>query len=582
MNYLLEVKLCLNNKFVKFFSFVFYDNNVTSNKYNLNYYMSSDKYFEEEFNLVLEKFQNRFVLILTATDLETEALHIYINPLPGFDKIIKVYKDTLTIFMGIFGNYYVAHVQSGMGAQSRDGSLLTTANAISFLKPKIVLMVGIAFGTDKRKQNIGDVLVSETVIPYNPKRVGKIETIQRGTHARASQVLVNRFKNLKSWDYPLAPNIKSKILITDLLSGEELIDNIEYRNQLVSIYPNSKGGEMEGVGVSSACDGKADWIIVKGICDYADGNKGKAKVKNQNIAVDAAIIACLEIFSTKTALRALEVYPINDQEVNKSELKIDHELSSLVLFELYDKTKEEYYVSRNIDIEFSNTIKFFGIWLSGPSGCGKTNLIFRNLIIQNKPYLSISLANCINSSIDDLFNEILTELYSLFENNQNPQLPTNFREIHKEIINILIKHLKDKEFYIIIEEIPIGNDENYKELISKFCSLLVDKNSKGLNKVKFILSSIKNPKVHLQDFHQKISSHFKFNEISLWSESDLKLLIEKIINLLKIDLPELFKKDLIQRSNGTPRFIKTFFLNLVATNNIDGTNLIQVLEETGR
>ncbi|MBK8342206.1 MAG: hypothetical protein IPL12_02105 [Bacteroidetes bacterium] len=40
---------------------------------------------------------------------------------------------------------------------------------------------------------------------------------------------------------------------------------------------------MEGAGIVSVCDGKLQWIIVKGICDFADGNKAdnKEKIKKQ-------------------------------------------------------------------------------------------------------------------------------------------------------------------------------------------------------------------------------------------------------------------------------------------------------------
>jgi len=54
---------------------------------------------------------------------------------------------------------------------------------------------------------------------------------------------------------------------------------------LISLHPTVKGGEMEGAGISAACASKnKNWIIVKGICDFADGNKDVDKDKNQIIA----------------------------------------------------------------------------------------------------------------------------------------------------------------------------------------------------------------------------------------------------------------------------------------------------------
>lgn len=66
-----------------------------------------------------------------------------------------------------------------MGAQSRGGSLHSITSSINLLSPKFVLMIGIAFGINEEKQNIGDVLISESTF-YDSKRVGANFEIQRG------------------------------------------------------------------------------------------------------------------------------------------------------------------------------------------------------------------------------------------------------------------------------------------------------------------------------------------------------------------------------------------------------------------
>ena len=60
-----------------------------------------------------------------------------------------------------------------------------------------------------------------------------------------------------------------------IMTGEKLIDNVDYRNQLKQFEPEGIGGEMEGAGLYVACrDSNVDWIMVKAICDWADGTKG--------------------------------------------------------------------------------------------------------------------------------------------------------------------------------------------------------------------------------------------------------------------------------------------------------------------
>jgi nucleoside phosphorylase len=53
-----------------------------------------------------------------------------------------------------------------------------------------------------------------------------------------------------------------------------LIDDPEFKSILFQTHPNAIGGDMEGVGLASTADReKCEWILVKAICDWADGEK---------------------------------------------------------------------------------------------------------------------------------------------------------------------------------------------------------------------------------------------------------------------------------------------------------------------
>ena len=70
-----------------------------------------------------------------------------------------------------------------------------------------------------------------------------------------------------------------------ILTGGKLLDNIDYREQLLKLEPEAIGGEMEGAGLYvSSHDKKVDWIVVKAICDWADGDKKKNKKARQQKA----------------------------------------------------------------------------------------------------------------------------------------------------------------------------------------------------------------------------------------------------------------------------------------------------------
>jgi nucleoside phosphorylase len=74
-----------------------------------------------------------------------------------------------------------------------------------------------------------------------------------------------------------------------ILSGEKLVDNLDFRDELTTLFPGAKGGEMEASGIYSAArENETRWIIIKAVCDYADGNKNKDKEINQKLAASKA------------------------------------------------------------------------------------------------------------------------------------------------------------------------------------------------------------------------------------------------------------------------------------------------------
>lgn len=538
-------------------------------------------YHEELRANIKHLLSNDFILVITATDLETKETHKILRPLPNYEKIIVLFEGDQTYYIGVLGNYKIIHVQCTMGSLSRSSSIMTINSALTLFSCKVVIMVGIAFGVDKKKQKIGDVLIAESIIPYNSKRVGKKDTISRGIESPASKLLLNRFKSAKStWVFPISEKKKAELIPTRLLSGEELIDNEEYRNSLIAENPESKGGEMEGVGVYAACDGKADWILIKGICDFADGNKGKNKQQRQTLAITSALSLCMEVFSSTSAFKEFGILPYDVASLDTAE--VNNGLND-ALFDLYDSTKEPYYVERENDSVFQQRLKEYGVWVYGQSGCGKSNLILRNLIHSGCKYIPVSLASCIGQNIDIFFYEILYELSSKTEGITSQIQPKSFPECTKAIYELLNKHYKETELVIFIEEIPISEEEEYKEFAKKLFSLLINKNfSPALTKLRFVLSSIKSPTSHIEEFQNKIWQSLVFMPFRFWEKED----IEKLVSIIEKELngsidPEI-RQQLIIKSKGSPRFIKKFFRSIKTLEKIDKNTMKHIIAETSR
>jgi nucleoside phosphorylase len=107
---------------------------------------------------------------------------------------------------------------------------------------------------------------------------------QRGSGIAVTRHLLNYFQaGQQDWASP--PHIH----FGQILSSSRLIDHKGTRDELLRSFPEAIGGEMEGHGLCDVCSHKrVDWILVKAICDWADGNKDQNKDRYQRQAADNA------------------------------------------------------------------------------------------------------------------------------------------------------------------------------------------------------------------------------------------------------------------------------------------------------
>jgi nucleoside phosphorylase len=256
-------------------------------------------------------------------------------------------------------------VQSEMSSSTLGGSQQTVQKGIEALSPIAVIMVGIAFGMDSQKQRIGDILISKQLKPYELQKVGtrgkgKYNVTSRSSKVDASPSLLNRLRVSENyWDEK-----RAKLEVGVVLSGEKLIDNIDFRDRLKAIEPEAIGGEMEGTGLYNSCqDKKTDWILVKAICDWADGNKKEDKENKQATAAKNA--ADFVLFTLqKVQLEGASPVPVADH-FPKSPESPDAGYH------------QRYYVQRYEEDRAIPNLKQAGtpIILTGPEKFGKSNLI---------------------------------------------------------------------------------------------------------------------------------------------------------------------------------------------------------------
>jgi len=212
---------------------------------------------------------NADILIVTANRIEAKAVLDAFSKATSKPASMFTSGDCTYSDLGSLNDHRVVMVQSEMGSGSLGASQQTVEEAIATLEPSAVFMVGVAFGMDSDKQNIGDVLVSKQILLYEPQRIGtkngELKLLPRGSRVDASTRLLSLFRAVdarRGTDDPVAA-------FGLILSGEKLVDNVAFREQLRTLEPEAIGGEMEGSGLYTSCQKKkVDWILVNFYHDH--------------------------------------------------------------------------------------------------------------------------------------------------------------------------------------------------------------------------------------------------------------------------------------------------------------------------
>jgi len=235
----------------------------------------SDIEFKQAFDNInsMENKRVTKILICIATDIESKTLYDIVKS-KGFSPSIEYFTSFSAVHFGPVNDCEIYFCQSQKGSVGSGGSCLTTYDGIKEIRPNFVISLGIAFGANNEKQNIGDILVASQVQCYEPERVGSDKIIPRGDRMPADPILLNRCDTAKlTWH-------DSKVHTGLILSGEKLVDNPEFKKKLLDIEPEAIGGEMEGAGIIAACYRKSvPWVIVKGICDWAENKESVGQLQ---------------------------------------------------------------------------------------------------------------------------------------------------------------------------------------------------------------------------------------------------------------------------------------------------------------
>jgi nucleoside phosphorylase len=481
-------------------------------------------------------------------------------------RILKVYNGNQTYYVGVLGEYQIAHVQSGTGSITRDGSILTVQKAIEFWQPKAVVMIGIAFGKDKRTQRVGDVLISKSIIAYDMVRRGNEEDRYRGDAISSGKILYNRFNNARDWKHILPNKRRSRIISGQILSGEALVDNLQYRNKLFELFPEAKGGEMEGVGLyTSAQDQGLEWILIKSICDFGDGNKSMHKERYQAIAAESSTSFCHKVFTDREAFRALDISPVPKGKaaarpiLDTSHL-LDEEIEGQALHIRYKVQYAKYYLLRKQDKHVSQILGMSNLLLSGKAGMGKTNLVLHHLVHRNTQYCYVDLSPSPCKDLDSVFSDIYDELSTKFK----PQLveagfmPLSATKDASAISDLLCNLTHLNRLVIFVDELGFGTIQLSKAFIEKLVKLMnyhFGRQSLGPH-VKFAVAMLGSTDKLGTTLKGKGREYFQTMHLDRWADVDVGKLLNLLSRALNLELKGKERSLILKASAGSPRILK--------------------------
>lgn len=242
-------------------------------------------------------------LFVTANEHEREAFEA------KFIRQENKYILGKTYYLGQFGLYPAAYIHVDEQGVTNPASMPLVSQLVNDLSPVAVVMVGIAFGVNEQSQKIGDVLVSDKILPYDSQKILENKTEYKEIPKEVGFQLLNAFKEYREWLYYLPNSELSMVYIGSILTGSRLVNDYKYRSQLISDFVDYKpiGGEMEAQGIYAMCKlhGVTEWIIVKGICDWGYKKNIPNKEEDQIIAANAAVEYCFHVFSRDGVFESL-------------------------------------------------------------------------------------------------------------------------------------------------------------------------------------------------------------------------------------------------------------------------------------
>lgn len=272
-----------------------------------------------DMNIIHSFFVETSFVVITANKYEKNILHNNIFKLQN-EKIKKISIDLFPqreskhetyAYCFKWQEYIVLHIEAqSTGSYAIGGSADIVRYIIDnkYLVPKGIISLGICFGADENKYQIGDVVISRKVYPYfigsKIQEEGyfvsddNVFSVDSGLNAKINFIIdKNSFSELKNAVY-----------FGNYITGEAVVSRKKARDEFVQQTKQTViAGEMEGYGLFKECKGtyySIPCLIIKSICDWAVMKNFETKDIFKRICNENQFVSEKEQESLKDRLQA--------------------------------------------------------------------------------------------------------------------------------------------------------------------------------------------------------------------------------------------------------------------------------------
>ena len=235
------------------------------------------------------------IILVTATKVEYQAVMHTAKP-TGRDgkKYVKVTTEDGSNFMlGSYGENTVAIIRTGQGPKKTREKLEKVQPTI---KAKYVIAIGICYGMNDEKSNLGDIIVAESVWDISQSCETDDETQFHAKEYPTGEKLQKIIAD--DGTFKVLPDVTPvSIHRGNLVTENTLVRKKKRKEDILKQIKKALGGEMEAEGINAvAKNGKYEWIVIKAIADWGDAHKESCRKWQEYASIAAArfVLHCLK------------------------------------------------------------------------------------------------------------------------------------------------------------------------------------------------------------------------------------------------------------------------------------------------